>query len=198
MVILIKTVTCQENKSTVSQRPDCSNREHSENKSSVDQVSDSIKQRFVEPLKIVASIYSSTIVLINLQDEKRNSSLISHSFFFLLILFENIVLVCLPFMVPARYPDWFPLESCIKTVRWVIVLWLVGVAAHIVHYKWAHPLALLNGPEMSLASMHNFFHWKQPAPDRYVKRHSLILLKQTNLIYPIQISMDNLIFQFCI
>ena len=152
VVFFIKTVTRQENKSISRQRPDGS--------TSMDQVSDCIKQHFLNCLKSVASICSSTIVLINLQDEKRNSSFISHSFFFLLVLLENTLLVCLPYMVPDRYPVWLPMEGHAITVGWVIALWLVGVIAHVLHYKCAHPLALLNGPEMS---------WKKQASEWYVQ-----------------------------
>ena len=96
----------------------------------------------------LVSSMSSLIVTIPLQEDmqscwKPHFSLVTHTFFFLLVLVENVVLVCLP----PPPPDCFPLDSQLHTVMMVIFLGCVGVVGQLVHYKWAHPWAPLNGPQ---------------------------------------------------
>ena len=168
VILVIQIFIREENKAS----SDNSKRQRSDNTSNL--IPDSCWQCTLNLFSLLISICSSTIVLIDLKEEKRNSSFLSHTLFFLFILVENILMVCLPFMVPASYPplDCFPLQSRINIVGGVFVLWLAGVAGHIIHYKWAHPMAKLNGPEMSWAGIGKLFHWKKQAPDRYVKPFS--------------------------
>jgi hypothetical protein len=83
---------------------------------------------------------------------KKHPSFLSHSAFHVLILFENLLIVCFPFIDNGRYyppEDCFPASSWYKAVYIVIVAWLVGVVAQCIHYKFSSPFSQLNGPRMS-------------------------------------------------
>jgi hypothetical protein len=122
-----------------------------------DQWDKSVGHKFRSLLKFFASGISSMIVMIHLHDDRQQTprskphfSFISHTLFFILSLIENLILVCLPYMVPELYPplDCFTASSRANAVWIVAGLWLVGVAAQVLHYKWAHPWAKLNGPQL--------------------------------------------------
>jgi hypothetical protein len=118
-------------------------------------IQQNVRNRFLNFLKFVASGVSSTIVMIHLHGDRQHTrnkphySFISHTLFFILVFVENIILVCLPYMLPDLYPplDCFTAESRGNAVWIVGGLWVAGVAAHVLHYKWAHPWAKLNGPQ---------------------------------------------------
>jgi hypothetical protein len=94
-------------------------------------------------------------VLVHLQKDqsasmKRYSTFLPHTFFFILSLTENLILVTLPYMAPHLYPeiDCFTSDSRSTAVWSVLILWFVGVIAQIIHYKAAHSWSGLNGPEV--------------------------------------------------
>ena len=153
----------------------------------------SIKTHFLNFLKFFASGISSTIVMIHLHGEKPNCrkshfSFVSHSLFFVLVLVENVILVCLPYLVPDHYPqlDCFTADSRANAVWIVLVLWLAGVFFHALHYKWAHPWAKLNGPQVWDAGVWAFttkFCWKRDVQRVSVKsvKYSKIRVECENI-----------------
>jgi hypothetical protein len=108
-------------------------------------------------IKFIASGLSSTIVMIHLrrdneEQHKRHPSLLSHSCFHILILFENLLLACFPYIANGRYypsDDCFPPSSQYNVICIVILAWFIGVVAQSIHYKYCSPLSELNGPRAS-------------------------------------------------
>ena len=134
-------------------------------------VTKSGRASFWNLIKFIASGISSTIVMIHLHEDrptcrKSHLSFLSHTLFFLLIFIENVlILVCLPFMASHLYPplDCFTAASRYNAVWVVLGLWVAGVLAQVVHYKWSHPWAKLNGPRAAGAGELEFTHklaWK--------------------------------------
>ena len=123
-----------------------------------------IKTLFWDLLKFIFSGLCSTIVLVHLQKDqsasmKRYSTFLPHTLFFILSLIENLVLVTLPYMAPHLYPevDCFTTDSR-STALWIVVaLWFVGMIAQIIHYKIAHDLGPLNGPQVSESKLELYF-----------------------------------------
>jgi hypothetical protein len=91
------------------------------------------KREFWEPISFIVSGMSSSIVMIHLRlnKTKEHPSFLSHAAFQILILFENLLLVCL---------------SRDNSVWFVIVAWIIGDVAQTVHYKYCTPFSELNGP----------------------------------------------------
>jgi hypothetical protein len=106
-------------------------------------------------IKFITSGISSTIVMIHLRRDKdewhkKHPLLLSHSAFQVLILAENLLLVCLPFISNGRfYPpdDCFPASSQYSSVCIVILAWFTGAVSQGLHYKFGSPLSQLNGPQ---------------------------------------------------
>jgi hypothetical protein len=100
---------------------------------------------------------SSIIVMIQLikedeVDHKRHPSFLSHFCFQVLILLENLLLVCFPFIANGRYyptEDCFPTHSQIIAICIVSCAWLVGAMFQVIHYKFCSPLSKRNGPQAS-------------------------------------------------
>jgi hypothetical protein len=122
--------------------------------------------RVYEVIKFITSGLASTIVMIHLsrgkqkveeQDRTTHPSLLSHSAFQLVILLEHGVLVCLPFIASTYYPpaDCFPNDSRTRAVWIVIIAWLVGALAQIVHYKCCTPLSARYGPQAASPTQMN-------------------------------------------
>jgi hypothetical protein len=83
---------------------------------------------------------------------KNHPSWLSHSAFQALILFENLFLVCLPFISNGGYyppDDCFPPRSRYNSVCIVILAWFIGAVTQGLHYKFGSPLSQLNGPRAS-------------------------------------------------
>jgi hypothetical protein len=91
------------------------------------------KREFWEPISFIVSGMSSSIVMIHLRlnKTKEHPSFLSHAAFQILILFENLLLVCL---------------SRDNSVWFVIVAWIIGDVAQTVYYKYCTPFSELNGP----------------------------------------------------
>jgi hypothetical protein len=112
------------------------------------------KKHIWKVIKFIASCISSTIVMIHLSRDKeewhkRRPSFLSHSCYHLLILLENLLMVCFPYLAPVSYfppADCFPAESKFNSVCIVVGMWLVGAVAQALHYKFCSPLSELNGP----------------------------------------------------
>jgi hypothetical protein len=121
------------------------------------------RKRIWKVIKFITSGISSTIVMIHLNQDKedgnkKHPTLLSHSAFQIIILFENLLLVSLPFHANGEhYPpdDCFPASSKYKALGTVIVAWVVGVVAQSIHYKFGSPLSRLNGPSVKT--------WSQPS-----------------------------------
>jgi hypothetical protein len=106
-------------------------------------------------LKFLFSGMSSTIVMIHMHGDKDewHSFFLSDSLFHVLILLENLILVCLPYLLDETYfppADCFTGDSKLTAFGCVLVMWLVGVGLHILQYKYSyfHPWAKLNGPQV--------------------------------------------------
>jgi hypothetical protein len=100
---------------------------------------------------------SSIIVMIQLikegeVEQKRHPSFLSHSCFQVLVLLENLLLVCFPFIANGRY---YPTEDCFPTYSQIIAIcivscaWLIGAVFQGIHYKFCSPLSKRNGPQAS-------------------------------------------------
>jgi hypothetical protein len=115
------------------------------------------RKRIWKVIKFIASGISSTMVMIHLRSDKeerhkQHPSLLSHSAFQVVILFENLILVCLPYIANGRHylsHDCFPDSSQYNVVCIVIVAWSIGALAQCLHYKFSGPLSQLNGPRAS-------------------------------------------------
>lgn len=146
LVFIIKTLfetTSIKEKVSV-RRGDCEKKKRPPRKSK--------RTRLWNCVKFVMSGISSTFVMIHLHEDrpatrKSHFSLVPHTLFFLLILLENLVLVLLPHLAPHLYPslDCFTTDSRYTAIWVVLGLWVAGVGFHVVHYKWSHPWAKLNG-----------------------------------------------------
>ena len=79
---------------------------------------------------------SSSIIMVHIHSPDTSKNLfLSHTFFFLLVLAEHMVLVLLS--IPA---------ITASTPLLLIGLWVASLMMHLLHYSWAHPWAALNGP----------------------------------------------------
>ena len=86
-----------------------------------------IAKRF---LKILISSLSSTIIMVHIPKQRTKGggqllSFLSHTSFFVVVLFENMALALLPSLLPHLYPDKFPWRLCM--VISILVLWLISV-----------------------------------------------------------------------
>jgi len=102
-------------------------------------------------VRLLTSVFSSWIVLIDLQDKKNKASrltFLQNAIFFFVVQVENLVLVSLPDLRPDLYPpqNCFEKESFATSRTIVIILGFVGLAMHIIHYKFWHPWANLIEP----------------------------------------------------
>jgi hypothetical protein len=108
------------------------------------------RKRIWKVMKFITSCLSSIIVMIHLRSSdreerhKKHPTFLSHSAFQVLVLLENILLVCLPY--GALLPKCVPAISWTKVVGFVTVAWLVGAVAQGFHYKFSNPLSPVNGP----------------------------------------------------
>jgi hypothetical protein len=114
-------------------------------------------EHILQVMRCLFNGISSIIVMIQLikEDEvehKRHPSFLSHFCFQVLILLENLLLVCFPFIANGRYyptEDCFPTHSQIIAIYIVACSWLVGVMFQVIHYKFCSPLSKKNGPQAS-------------------------------------------------
>jgi len=110
-------------------------------------------------IKFLVSIASSWMVLIYLPEDRDKGasrqprlSLLASSAFFVLVLVENLTMVCLPFLWPYLYPPpkCFPEGDRTAAIVYVIILWVAGAVLHGLYYKFCHPWADLIQPQWSL------------------------------------------------
>ena len=86
--------------------------------------------------KFLLGVLSSSIIMVHIHSPDASKQLfLSHTFFFLLVLAEHMVLVLLS--IPA---------ITASTPLLLIGLWVASIMMHLLHYTWAHPWAALNGP----------------------------------------------------
>jgi len=102
-------------------------------------------------IRFCVSVCSSWIVLIDLKDSRSKvcrRTFLANTLFFFLILTENIILVWLPDWTPDLYPplDCFTAESLKMSKLSVVLLEIVGISLHIIHYKFWHPWSDLIEP----------------------------------------------------
>jgi hypothetical protein len=115
------------------------------------------RKRIWKMVKFFTSCLSSTIVMIQLgrdkeEGHKKQPTFLSQSAFQVLILFENLFLVVLPY----TYQEDFLFNLCsfdsvnFIDVTVVIVAWFIGAVTQGLHYKYCSPSgAQLNGPHAS-------------------------------------------------
>jgi hypothetical protein len=112
----------------------------------------SMRSRSWQVMRFIISGILSTIVMIHMQaDKNKKHSFLSHLLFHLLIILENLILVCLPYILDENcFPplDCFTPNSKLFAVSCVLVAWLVGVLMHYVQYKLCHPWGAINGPQV--------------------------------------------------
>jgi hypothetical protein len=112
----------------------------------------SMRSRTLQVMRFLISGTLSTIVMIHMQgDKNKKHSFLSHALFHLLIILENLILVCLPYTLDEKYfppPDCFTPSSKLTAVGCVLVAWLVGVCMYYVQYKLCHPFDAINGPQV--------------------------------------------------
>jgi hypothetical protein len=112
----------------------------------------SMRLRTLQVMRFLISGTLSTIVMIHMQgDKNKKHSFLSHALFHLLIILENLILVCLPYILDEIYfppPDCFTPSSKLTAVGCVLVAWLVGVFMYYVQYKLCHPFDAINGPQV--------------------------------------------------
>jgi hypothetical protein len=107
--------------------------------------------RVWEVLRFITSGLSSTIVMIYLgrgqtkDGHKHHPTFLSHSAFQVLILVENLSLVCLPYIAK----DCFPAYSQGYAIWIVILAWYLGTLTQSIHYKYCSPFARVYGPQVS-------------------------------------------------
>ena len=88
--------------------------------------------------KFLLGVLSSSIIMVHIHSPDTSKQLfLSHTFFFLLVLAEHMLLVLLS--IPA---------ISASTPLLLIGLWVASLMMHLLHYTWAHPWAALNGPPM--------------------------------------------------
>jgi hypothetical protein len=84
--------------------------------------------------------------------KKQKQKLSSQPYLQVLVLLENVFLVCMPYVAHGLY---HPLDDCFPAQNWglaiwsVMIAWLIGAVAQCIHYKFGSPLSLLNGPSVS-------------------------------------------------
>jgi hypothetical protein len=117
---------------------------------------DFMKTHTWQLIRFIVSGISSTIVMIHLHSSMSPKSVwhsffLSHCLFHLLILLENLILVCFPYILDGVYfptPDCFTHESKLIALGFVTGMWLLGVMMHILQYKFFHPWGAINGPQV--------------------------------------------------
>jgi hypothetical protein len=117
---------------------------------------DFMKTHTWQLIRFIVSGISSTIVMIHLHSSMSpksawHSFFLSHCLFHLLILLENLILVCFPYILDEVYfptPDCFTHESKLIALGFVTGMWLLGVMMHILQYKFFHPWGAINGPQV--------------------------------------------------
>ena len=88
--------------------------------------------------KFLLGVLASSIIMVHIHSPDASKQLfLSHTFFFLLVLAEHMLLVLLS--IPAINAS---------TPLLLIGLWVASMMMHLLHYTWAHPWASLNGPPM--------------------------------------------------
>jgi hypothetical protein len=109
------------------------------------------EKAFWKTMKFITSGFSSTIVMIHMNRDKKHPLFLSQCAFQGLILVENLLLVFLPYIENGIfYPpdDCFPANRWVYAVWFVIVAWFFGVQFQGLHYKTSSPVSKLNGPEV--------------------------------------------------
>jgi hypothetical protein len=111
-------------------------------------------KRIERVIQFIASGITCTIVMIRLSRDKadcdkKHPSFLSQFTYQGLILLQNLLLVCLPYITDGRYyptDDCFPQSSQGNSVVIVIVAWIIGAVFQCIHYKYCCPKSPLNGP----------------------------------------------------
>jgi hypothetical protein len=134
-------------------------------------------------LEFIASGLGSALVMIHLPGQKvPRFSFLPHALFFILVLLENVLLACLPYIAPALYPplECFTAESRTSAVWWVVVLWILSTLAHIIRYLNCHPWARLIRLRTSRGVVASKFCWRRrPQQTKITYSHRDSLLYRT-------------------